>query len=248
MTNEAQDLAKVKERISALNSELSELLCEQEQLEQEIAKSKTDMPVREKLITEWVEQQPSKFDITVNLNSGFGKEDYNIHVRRDDYGYEYSDLFFVYENMSDSEMKHFLSELTDNLSIIDKLIAQNVYGETVFSNAYIDKLGIRQDNQTKKLFVYIFTDATDMPQDSHLDVRLNKINDNSVYAQASYDEYYVPKCVIQLNDTTDFIIEKYPILLTSKQTIPFNNMVPEIKKLFKDIKNVKAKYIKPVID
>lgn len=248
MTNATQDLAKIKERISALNSELGELYNEQNQLEQEITKRKRklDMPVREKLIDEWVEQQPSKFDIKVNFSEY--TKDYDIHVRRNDYGYEYSDLFFVYENMSDSEMKHFLSELTDNLSIIDKLIAQNVYGETVFSNAYIDKLGIRQDNQTKKLFVYIFTDATDMPQDSHLDVRLNKINDNSVYAQASYDEYYVPKCVIQLNDTTDFIIEEYPILLTSKQTIPFNNIVPEIKKLFKDIKNAKAKYIKPVID
>lgn len=58
MSNEIENLAKVKEKIKTLNSELSGLLSEQKQLEEAIAKHQRelDMPVREKLIDKWVEQ------------------------------------------------------------------------------------------------------------------------------------------------------------------------------------------------
>lgn len=248
MSNEAQNLAEVKEKIKTLNSELSGLLSEQKRLEQVITETerKTNGTVREKMIDEWIEQQSPNFDITFNLNSAFSKEDYDIYVRRNDNSYKFSELFFVRDTMSDSDAKDYLNRITDSLNLIDELIAQNVYNETVFSKAYINKLGIREDYVTGKLYVYIFIYTDELSSDLDLTVRLNKADDNSVQAQVSYDEYGISKYAIRVNNTTDFIIEEHPVKLTSKQIVPFNDMVPEIKKLFKDIENVKGQYIKPV--
>lgn len=247
MTNATQDLAKVKERISALNSELGELYNEQKQLEQEIAKRKReiDMPVREKLIDEWVEQQPSKFDITINF-SEYNK-DYDIHVKRGDYGFAFSELFFVRKSMSDSEVKCYLAEITENLNLIDELVNQNVYNEQFGDEIFADKLTIRSHFKTGKLYSYIYMDEPYESEDSQLDIRLNKIGDNSVQAHVIYEVcevYDKPNCKVQLNDTTEFVIERSPFTLTHKQTISFDNMVSDIKKLVDNFENMKAEHIK----
>lgn len=249
MTNATQDLAKIKERISALNSELGELYNEQNQLEQEITKRKRklDMPVRERLIDEWIEQQPSKFDIKVNFSEY--TKDYGIHVKRGDYGFEFSELFFVRESMSDSDVKCYLDEIAENLNLIDELVNQNVYNEQFGDEIFADKLAVRGAVKTGKLYSYIYIDEPNEQEDSHVDIRLNKIDDNSVQAQVIYEVFEVydkPKCEIKLNDTTDFVIEQSAFTLTSKKTIPFDNMVPEIKTLIDNIKNVRAEYVKSV--
>lgn len=249
MTNEAQDLAKVKEKIKTLNSELSGLLSEQKQLEDAIAKRQRelDMPVREKLIDEWVKQQPSKFDITVNFCEY--DKDYAIHVKRGDYGFEFSELFFVRKSMSDSDVKCYLDEITENLNLIDELIVQNIYDEPVEHEIFVDKLAVRGAAKTGKLYSHIYIDEPNEQEDSHLDIRLNKIDNKTVQVKVFYEVYEVynmPKCEIKLNDTTDVIIERSPFTLTSKQTIPFNNMVPEIKNLLDNFDKSKTQFINPI--
>lgn len=261
MSNEVQNLAKVKEKIKTLNSELSGLLSEQKQLEEEIAKIErnTNGTVREKLIAEWVDQQSPNFDITFSLNSAFSKEDYTIHAKRNDYGYKFSELFFVRDTMSDPEVKIFLNEITNSLNLIDELVAQKTYESFHVENFYgkdvfIERISVVRDYNSQKLYVYIYMDEADMPRNSSLCVRLNKISNDLVQARVFYDTTDAQKFEIQLNDNTSFItgtandssMEKYPFTLTSKQTIPFNNMVPEIKKLVDNLKSEKAKYIKPV--
>lgn len=261
MSNEAQNLAKVKEKIKTLNSELSGLLSEQKQLEEAIAKieHKTNGTVREKLIAEWVDQQSPNFDITFSLNSAFSKEDYTIHATRNDYGYKFSELFFVRDTLSDSEVKLFLNEITNSLNLIDELVAQktykNLYAENFYGNdVFIERIGVVRDYNNQKLYVYIYMDEADMPRNSSLCVRLNKISDDLVQAQVFYDTTDAQKFEIQLNDNTSFItgtandssMEKYPFTLTSKQTIPFNDMVPKIKKLVDNIEKLKTQYIKLV--
>ena len=247
MTSATQDLAKVKERISTLNSELGELYNKQKQLEEAIAKRKReiDMPVREQLIDEWVEQQPSKFDIKVNFSEY--TKDYDIHVKRGDYGFAFSELFFVRKSMSDSDVKCYLDEIAENLNLIDELVNQNVYDEQFGDEIFADKLAIRADVKTGKLYSYIYIDEPYESENSYVDIRLNKIDDNSVQVKVFYEVFEVydkSQCKVQLNDTTDFIIEIDPFTLTSKKTIPFDNMVPEIKTLIDNIKNVRAEHIK----
>ena len=247
MSNETKKLVDVKEKIKALNSELGELLNEQKQLEEAIAKNKTGMPVREKLIAEWIEQQPAKFDITFSLNSAFSKEDYVIHAKRGDYGFEFSELFFVREQTNDTDVKRYLDEIAENLNLIDELVNQNVYGEQFGDEIFADKLAIRSHFKTGKLYSYIYMDEPYESEDSRLDIRLNKIGDNSVQAQVIYEVcevYDKPNCKVQLNDTTEFFIERSPFTLTSKQTISFDNMVSNIKKLVDNFENVKAEHIK----
>ena len=249
MANEAQKLVDVKEKIKTLNSELSGLLSEQKQLEDAIAKRQRelDMPVREKLIAEWVKQQPAKFDIKVNFSEY--TKDYDIHAKRGDYGFEFSELFFVRKSMSDSDVKRYLDEITENLNLIDELIAQNIYDEPVEHKIFVDKLAVRGDTKTGKLYSHIYIDEPNEHEDSDFDIRLNKIDNKTVQVKVFYEVYEVynmPKCEIKLNDTTDVIIEQSPFTLTSKQTIPFNNMVPEIKNLLDNIKKLKTQYIKPV--
>ena len=247
MTSEAQNLAKVKEKIKTLNSELSGLLSEQKQLEEAIAKHQRglDMPVREKLIDEWVKQQPSKFDIKVNFSEY--TKDYDIHVKRSDYGFEFSELFFVRKSMSDSDVKNYLDEITENLNLIDELVNQNVYDEQFGDEIFADKLAVRADAKTGKLYSYIYIDEPSEQEDSQLDIRLNKIDGKTIQAQVIYEVFEVydkPKCEIKLNDTTEIAIERSPFTLTSKKTIPFNNMVSEIKKSLDNLENLKAEYIK----
>lgn len=247
MTNATQDLAKVKERISLLNSELGELYNEQKQLEQEIAKRKReiDMPVREKLIDEWVEQQPSKFDIKVTF-SEYDK-DYVIHAKRSDYGFEFSELFFVREQTNDTDVKRYLDEIAENLNLIDELVNQNVYGEQFGDEIFADKLAVRGAVKTGKLYSHIYIDEPNEQEDSHVDICLNKIDSKTVQVKVFYEVYEVYdklQCKVKLNDTTDFIIERSPFTLTSTQTIPFNNMVSEIKKLLNNFENMKAEHIK----
>lgn len=247
MSNEAQNLATVKEKIKTLNSELSGLLSEQKQLEEAIAKHQRelDMPVREKLIDEWVEQQPSKFDITVNFYE-YDKS-YTIHAKRGDYGFEFSELFFIRKSMSDSDVKRYLDEIAENLNLIDELIAQNIYDEPVEHEIFVDKLAVRGAAETGKLYSHIYIDEPNEQENSHLDIRLNKIDNKTVQAQVIYEVYEVydkPNCKVQLNDTTEFVIERSPFTLTHKQTISFDNMVSDIKKLVDNIENVKAEHIK----
>ena len=247
MSNEAQDLAKVKEKIKTLNSELSGLLSEQKQLEDAIAKRQRelDMPVREKLIDEWVKQQPAKFDIKVNFSEY--TKDYDIHVKRGDCGFEFSELFFVCESMNDTSVKRYLDEIAENLNLIDELVNQNVYNEQFGDEIFADKLAIRSHFKTGKLYSYIYMDEPYESEDSQLDIRLNKIGNNSVQAQVIYEVcevYDKPNCKVQLNDTTEFVIERSPFTLTHKQTISFDNMVSDIKKLVDNIENVKAEHIK----
>lgn len=247
MSNEAQKLVDVKEKIKALNSELSGLLSEQKQLEDAIAKNKTDMPVREKLIAEWIEQQPAKFDITFSLNSAFSKEDYVIHAKRGDYGFEFSELFFVREQTNDTDVKRYLDEIAENLNLINELVNQNVYGEQFGDEIFADKLAVRGAVKTGKLYSHIYIDEPNEQEDSHVDICLNKIDSKTVQVKVFYEVYEVydkPQCKVKLNDTTDFIIERSPFTLTSTQTIPFNNMVSEIKKLLNNFENMKAEHIK----
>ena len=216
-------------------------------MEEAIAKNKTGMPVREKLIAEWIEQQPVKFDITFSLNSAFSKEDYVIHAKRGDYGFEFSELFFVREQTNDTDVKRYLDEIAENLNLIDELVNQNVYGEQFGDEIFADKLVIRGHFKTGKLYSYIYMDEPYESEDSQLDIRLNKIGDNLVQAQVIYEVYEAydkPNCKVQLNDTTEFFIERSPFTLTSKQTISFDNMVSDIKKLVDDFENVKAEHIK----
>ena len=247
MSNEAQDLAKVKEKIKTLNSELSGLLSEQKQLEEAIAKRQRelDMPVREKLIDKWVEQQPAKFDIKVNFSEY--TKDYDIHVKRGDCGFEFSELFFVCESMSGTSVKCYLDEIAENLNLIDELVNQNIYDEPVEHEIFVDKLAVRGATKTGKLYSHIYIDEPNEQEDSHLDIRLNKIDNKTVQVKVFYEVYEVynmPKCEIKLNDTTDVIIERSPFTLTHKQTISFDNMVSDIKKLVDNIENVKAEHIK----